>query len=213
MAFKFVCPNCRKELNIQPEWEGIECSCPQCLKLIVPKPPQAATPGKQQPKPSAIPVQPGQPMQAGMAAQPGRPMQPGMAAQAARPMQPGMANYNNNGKSYKKLAVTSLIFSLLPLVTWIINFFGSLLSALLPFLALIAIPISILLGVLQIFSPLISIITGCIALSGMKKSGNPAGKGMAWTGVIISIINIVLSIILIILGFILGIGIGIFSEL
>ena len=98
-------------------------------------------------------------------------------------------------------------------MTWIINFFGSLLSALLPFLALIAIPISILLGALQIFSPLISIITGCIALSGMKKSGNPAGKGMAWTGVIISIINIVLSIILIILGFILGIGIGIFSEL
>ena len=213
MAFKFVCPNCRKELNIQPEWEGIECSCPQCLKLIVPKPPQAATPGKQQPKPSAIPVQPGQPMQAGMAAQPGRPMQPGMAAQAARPMQPGMTNYNTDGKSYKKLAVTSLIFSLLPLVTWIINFFGSLLSALLPFLALIAIPISILLGVLQIFSPLISIITGCIALSGMKKSGNPAGKGMAWTGVIISIINIVLQIILIILGFILGVGIGIFSEL
>ena len=213
MAFKFVCPNCRKELNIQPEWEGIECSCPQCLKLIVPKPPQAATPGKQQPKPSAIPVQPGQPMQAGMAAQPGRPMQPGMAAQVARPMQPGMENYNNNGKSYKKLATTSLIFSLLPLVICIINFFGSLLSALLPFLAIITIPLSFLLGALQIFSPLISIITGCIALSGMKKSGNPAGKGMAWTGVIISIINIVLSIILIILGFILGIGIGIFSEL
>lgn len=213
MAFKFVCPNCRKELNIQPEWEGIECSCPQCLKLIVPKPPQAATPGKQQPKPSAIPVQPGQPMQAGMAAQPGRPMQPGMAAQAARPMQPGMANYNNNGKSYKKLAATSLIFSLLPLIIWLINFFGSLLSALLPFLALIAIPISILLMILQFLSPLASIITGCIALSGMKKSGNPAGKGMAWAGVIISIIGIVMTIFLAVLGFILGFGIGILSEL
>lgn len=192
MAFKFVCPNCRKELNIQPEWEGIECSCPQCLKLIVPRSSQTSA-DSQQIKPGVPPVQPGKPA-------------PTVAS-------PQLAAYDNNGKSYKKLATTSLVFSILPLIIWLINLFGSLLSALIPFIAIITIPLSFLLGALQIFSPLISIITGCIAVSGMKKSGNPAGKGMAWAGVIISIINIVLSIILIILGLILGIGIGIFSEL
>ena len=43
MAFNIQCPHCNTQLEIQEQWIGMECECPQCRQKFV-VPPPAETP-------------------------------------------------------------------------------------------------------------------------------------------------------------------------
>ena len=89
MSFNIQCPHCGTPLEVEDEWAGMECECPQCRqKMMIPKPaaePPRATP-QIQPPPyprSTPPVNP-------------PPRQPGywQNTQSGNPPPPPQSNYS-----------------------------------------------------------------------------------------------------------------------